>query len=358
MDTHPGNKQCDYTVCLSKDLMLKGNWSVSLSQITYPKPYDDIIPDTYVHWIFVENGDPDPFSGDNKFHDAFFQLDTYPLDDKLKKYMLKNVVEWPKWPPEIKIKKNPPTFITKQGCFLFKSRKFVDMFELGDALSEEIRNSVLEKYPVETDGKRRFNIVYKRELARGFDCVSTHGVILLFLRDNPLLAKLLRMIYREVNFESFDLCERDLSAQLVGAYRPPKFYYLVDSFSAVRSDLPIPPPFDVKSNLLYLYTDFIECQHVGNVMAPLLSCIRLNNKGEGGSHSPSIRIPKRVTKSSIKTIRMLLLNDKGELFQFDDTKSPVVCQLHFKKQTEVIYKAVENISNAETSKEEHEWCEY
>jgi hypothetical protein len=84
----------------------------------------------------------------------------------------------------------------------------------------------------------------------------------------------------------------------------------------------------------------------------------LNQKFDSGMYEPTKLMPKRVTTTSIKTIRIRLLDDKGLPFEFKDRRYPVVCQLVFKRIDALLYKSVNSTTHDALNGDEQTWHEY
>jgi len=359
MNTHPNNKQSDYTVCLGKVLDLKGNWTVSLSQFIYPEPFNDIIPETYVHFMFLSNTRPTTFYGKHRNAFSRFRLITKPSDKHEEKYTLQFMDPWA-------IDESQPLdalATTIEGRILLKEHRFSSSSQLAETLCTAIETKIRQNCCEQLNDS--FSVSYKPHIekrikrqtsseeavfeSKAAEISPVYGLLLTFLFDSPLIAKALRIGYNQVAFGDFKLCPRDAYQKLDGNFFPPKVYLLKEMC------LEVPAPYDIKNNKLFLYTDIIEYQHVGNVMSPLLSCIPLKSGDEGGVYEPKHLIPKRVTLSNTKAIRIQVRDDNGLPYEFKNNMSSVVCQLYFKRDKPKLYKPLQN---GRTSGDEHERQDY
>ena len=83
---------------------------------------------------------------------------------------------------------------------------------------------------------------------------------------------------------------------------------------------------------IYLYTDIIKYQIVGDTQAPLLGTLPVQGKhGEQVYWSFNTNYYMPVNKTSISTIEVRLCNETGDLIPFDPT-STTVCKLHFRRR--------------------------
>jgi hypothetical protein len=97
---------------------------------------------------------------------------------------------------------------------------------------------------------------------------------------------------------------------------------------------PVPPHIN-KISSLYLYTDIIEHQFVGDTFAPLLRTIAVPNNlryGDNISHNYIQPHYIPVTRNNIDNIEIDLRSDTGELIQFASGK--IIVKLHFRIRTD------------------------
>jgi hypothetical protein len=81
---------------------------------------------------------------------------------------------------------------------------------------------------------------------------------------------------------------------------------------------------------VYIYSNIIHAQHVGNTLAPLLRIIPVDNISNGHIHqvfNTPYYIP--VSRSNIDTIEIDLRTDMGDRIVFEAGK--VMCKLHFRQ---------------------------
>jgi hypothetical protein len=85
-------------------------------------------------------------------------------------------------------------------------------------------------------------------------------------------------------------------------------------------------------NTIYVYSDVIKYQIVGDIQAPLIGTVPVQGKrGEQvyWSFSPAYYIP--INKTAISTIELRLCNETGDLVPFDEG-SDVLCKMHFRRR--------------------------
>lgn len=85
---------------------------------------------------------------------------------------------------------------------------------------------------------------------------------------------------------------------------------------------------------LYVYTDLIQYQAVGDTDAPLLGIVPVSDKASGARTQWTFNPPNYLplNKTSIDTIRIFLRTDKGEPVYFASSADNVVCTLRFRRR--------------------------
>jgi len=120
--------------------------------------------------------------------------------------------------------------------------------------------------------------------------------------------------------------ERDYSAIRGGHGRPAKLFS-VDPIGTRK------PKLDVLHSM-YVYSDVIERQPVGDTDAPLLGIVPVGNKAPGErAHypfNPLIYLP--VSQAYIRNIRITLATENGDLVPFATASDNVVCCLRFRRK--------------------------
>ncbi len=92
---------------------------------------------------------------------------------------------------------------------------------------------------------------------------------------------------------------------------------------------PNPPDLKVPSSL-YVYTDIIDLERVGDALAPLLRAIPIDDTlNMTMSHTFHRVYYKRVNRNMISSILIELHDDRGDEIKFDS--GLVIAVLHFRK---------------------------
>ncbi len=92
------------------------------------------------------------------------------------------------------------------------------------------------------------------------------------------------------------------------------------------------PPLLKTPSSLYVYTDIIDLERVGDTMAPLLRTIPIEDTTKDSmlvSHTFHRVYYKRVNRNTISSILMELHDDRGDEIKFES--GLVIAVLHFRK---------------------------
>lgn len=90
-----------------------------------------------------------------------------------------------------------------------------------------------------------------------------------------------------------------------------------------------PPPMFFEPNQMFIYCDFVQYQHVGDILSPLLRiCVADSGKDEYRSEKYIRPYYVPVCKQSIDEVHIEVRTHSGEYFPFP-TGKPLICKLHF-----------------------------
>ena len=97
------------------------------------------------------------------------------------------------------------------------------------------------------------------------------------------------------------------------------------------------PPLSKLPNSLYIYTDIIDNDLVGDALVPLLRAVNVADEAGAIVHkSFDLNYYKRVIRSFIPSIEIQINSETGALVNFDSGE--VICVLHFRKQAQTRHK--------------------
>lgn len=149
------------------------------------------------------------------------------------------------------------------------------------------------------------------------DRVELVGKSFGLVSDTPLLFHRLGLKFETVNLTGEVMIDADATI------------YVVKAEKSVKGELP--PELDVPK-LLFLYSDIIKYQTVGDIKAPMIAVLPV--KGEVGQQcywacQPPYFFP--VSKNDFDTINIQLRTDSGDPFPVDE-QSKVIARLHFRRR--------------------------
>jgi len=330
ISTHPDNQQSDFVVSLAHEITLDGSWTVSLSQLYYPLPFNGALPETHVYYTLV-------WSMSTSLQDAPKQkitelcLRTFdkPKDDQ---YQIEILGELPVTGV---IENERSQYKTFYGSVTLKPKSHVSTQKLGDELAELIEADVnrrqveeLKNY-VKNFGKLRvFFQSEKSPFNRFRNLLCNQGVVFAYVLGSPLLAQILGLNYEKVVFKGYKLSQRDYVAkEHLQTFVKPTFYALLNG---------TPKKCLTVENAMYLYADVVDLQNVNDMLLPLLAVIPVRSVG---FYEPARLTPKRVCRSVINRIHISIRTSKGELFPFFND-STTVCTIRFDRTNALLYKTV------------------
>ena len=97
------------------------------------------------------------------------------------------------------------------------------------------------------------------------------------------------------------------------------------------------PPLSNLTNSLYIYSDIIDNDLVGDALVPLLRTVNVADEAGAIVHkSFDLNYYKRVIRSFIPSIEIQINSETGTLVNFDSGE--VICVLHFRKQAQTRHK--------------------
>ena len=285
----PDTKPVNYTTTLPSPISLEGEWEVALIDIQYPHNWMNITKDVYLLLLL------EPKNKTKEFRDA--------LSTKLFKYRTKydeNIIEERKqlW-GNTKVDNNEVELLYAR----LPKGYYANVGELITTLNEEIQDSIggPASFTVEKEQTKELSLLY---------------------RYNPI--------------------ERSVQVFQTGMVGSPEVVCLDKQVKSILSQanpkLPDKTQLLTREKLLlntipsiYIYTDIIKYQYVGDVKVPLLGVLPvqgLDGEQQYWSFNPPYYIP--VAMSTLSSVNIHLADVKGdEIPFFGDGK--VVARLHFRR---------------------------
>lgn len=296
------NRANSFKTKISKPLQLDGEWEVSLVDIQFPSSYANLL-DTMVGAVLITG----PLAGGvrKKLTPAQNDISNYPfakadkLDEKVDRLIAaRNLQETPLLYTRIIIRKGHFDSVMELG------------YNFAKLVSDSVnRNRLLPyefslRYEKDPKSKRNsFQVYYQEEIDFTFCTLSSTFFKSVFALSPTSV------------FQP-DPDEPPLNL----------FSFKFSSFGSGKLDY-------VSS--MYVYSDLIKYQLVGDTEAPLLGIVPLTNEGSGAqeyySFNPPYYIP--LAKSYFDTIEIQINTDWGDPFPFTDLQNgKVACRLHFRRK--------------------------
>jgi len=332
---YPQNEPTDYTVRLAMPVSLVGRWEVALLEMSYPHEWHHVENNTGV-FIFSTLL---PIQGDLKLIGDMLRVKrrTTPESGRCRYYEVDET------------RYNTGHF--KYDYIEVPRGDYSSPQELGDALADLVSEALLKKYPISPEEKL-FQYHYNAETREGRYSVA-HDILSVFLvLEFKQLANALGLHYEEKipvfvpPDKGFNVPE--LVSFMPKSMQPLLLYSNISLYGYATPDV-IPVCFlignagqsilrrpgyvhDVGFDSMYVYSDIVELQLVGDTTAPLLGIVPL--KAARGSRqfftfkSP-VYIP--ISTPQFSTVHIRLRTDRGKPVTLTKSKTNVVCILHLRR---------------------------
>ena len=285
----PDNKPANYTTTLPSPISLEGEWEVALIDIQYPHNWMNITKDIYLLLLL------EPTNKNKDFRDALnTKLFTYKT-----KYEANTTDEYKQLWYNTKVANKEVEILYAR----LPKGYYANVGELISTLNEEIQDSLRGPSSLTADQER---------------------------------TKELTVLYR------YNPIDRRVQVFQTGMVGPPEVICLDNQVKSILDQanpkLPDKTQVLTREKLLlntipsiYIYTDIIKYQYVGDVKVPLLGVLPvqgLDGEQQYWSFNPPYYIP--VAMSTLSSVNIHLADDKGDEIPFvGDGK--VVARLHFRR---------------------------
>ena len=286
----PDNKPANYTTTLPSPISLEGEWEVALIDIQYPHNWMNITNDVYIIFLF------DIKSKDKGIRDLL----TAVLSDYRIKYN-KELTEAYKLLKDDAVKVERGALMTL--CARIPKGYYSNVEELITTINQEIQDSFSGRpeFPSEREKTKEVNLIYRynpiERNVQGFQ-QGMEG-----LPEIICLDKQVKSLLDQAKAKLSEDTQLHTSSKL-----------LLNTISSI-----------------YIYTDIIKYQFVGDVKVPLLGVLPvqgLDGEQQYWSFNPPYYIP--LALSTLSSVNIHLADDKGdEIPFFGDGK--VVARLHFRR---------------------------
>jgi hypothetical protein len=290
----PDNKPTDYTVVLGRPLDLQGDWEVKLNSIVIPHNWKTAQFDAAVHYAYLS----DVPSGTSVGESLKVDYDATSTDSLQSFSINAQASGWSSFKP-------------KTGRLLYTHSYAESTKSLGEDVASKLNTALGVKDVVK--------FTYDMETQAGVFNVPNGSVLLLYIHNSSKLAEYLGCSFVAANVSLSSVDASELSV--------PNFFLLTKTGKVF--------PARFKSiDQIYVYSDVIKNQIVGNVEAPLLATFAMPRLAFGEKHFHEFLVERYVPVASqnIHRIRVRLATGKGKAIPFATWSSEVAVELHFRRK--------------------------
>jgi len=303
MQSHPSNRPAEYTVRLSRPITLTGDWDVALTNIHYPPDWFDFREKSTVHWIFSQPRISRPLSELQQYvkieYNPDFEKSTVTIIDQDWQY---------------------GTHVIHGSCVVWPGH-FESVQDIGARVCKMIEDGIKL-------AKKQAIVTFQFDFDTRAGTIDTDEGTLYLFTDKQYLASMLGMtstmiVPRESRISTPQPSDEDptVPATLVPA---PRIYMLTGPGKSRFA----------KIDSIYVYSDIVENQHIGDTEAPLLGIIpvlkRNNDDKQFFVLNPPTYLP--VNKTKFSEVSIVLRNARGEPIPFPKFSSNVICTLQFRRR--------------------------
>jgi hypothetical protein len=297
---YPTNTVSNYKNKLAQSLSLEGAWEVGLVELQYPRTWKHLKESAWVSLIIFREDYDGLIQSQTVKPDGLPGVFRFPLKSNMAiREPLRPEQEFALTCDILHIELPAGNYTSPENFANFISREIANEFlkikkiKVGDPTSTEYYKTPLV---IEYDTIREV-MVYKSAMQRVSFITYGHEVLsLLGLTDIEFIPS-----------------KGNARIDISGVYISKKA-----------------PAFLSQTSSLYIYSDIVESERVGDAIVPLLRAVAVSGEhGKMVSHLYERVYYKRVTRSLIDSIQIQISDDTGANVDF--TSGKVACVLHFKK---------------------------
>ncbi len=311
MEKHPENEPTEFTAHFPAGISLSGDWEVALVEASFPHEWHDIKSVIGIHIIstMTEIGGDVSLLGDvlcarprPPLHTSWsYEVTTVEGAEDLFKYHYAEVA----------------------------SGEYATAQLLGDAVSEAVTGALSHDYPIKI--LKVLDYKYDAAAKTGqYSVLHDHLSVFLVLEQN-VLANALGLTYRRVLpiIDSSDDTNGSLVSFDLPEYRTVYFLTGNSGTSMLRKPIHM---YDGSIDTIYIYSDIVQPQLVGDVVSPLLGIVPVKT-ARGSRQVFTFKSPTYlpVSKQDFSSIHVKLRTPKGKPIPFPENSTNVVCMLHFRR---------------------------
>lgn len=292
MASHPSNQPGEYTVRLSRPVTLNGDWEVALLNIHYPHNWFDLREKATIHWIYSATRVPLLDSEIARFvkveYNEFFKQCSLTIIHQ-------------NWDYDRDI---------RHTSFTVWPGNFMSVQDIGDRVCRLIEDGIRA-----SDLRRKPRIMFQYDFESRAGTFHTNEGSLYVFTDSLYLANMMGMKPNLIVPVEIDA---------IAAIEIPRLYMLSGPSRSVFTKL----------DSIYVYSDIIENQYIGDTEAPLLGIVpvlkRNNEDKQFFTFNPPLYLP--VNKSQFSEVKILLRSARGEALPFPAFSPSVICSLRFRRR--------------------------
>lgn len=288
LDTHPKNRPDEYEVRLFRGVDLQGDWEVALLNIQYPHNWFDVVEKTTIHWMYTS------------------RRTTMTAQDIAYRLKLGYQVEFKTCVLELL---SPDDADYRHSANTIWPGHFSSAQEFGDYISRTIENN-LKAAKLRQTPSVKYSFDFE---TRAGSFHTSYGTLLMFT-SSTYLPDLLGIKADAITPREID----DISAVEI-----PQLYMFG---GPSKSNF-------AKIDSIYVYTDVVKPQLVGDVEAKLLGIIPVRMRSEETqffSFDQPLFLP--VKKTSFSTITIKLRSSRGQAIPFPKYSKEVIVTLKFRRR--------------------------
>jgi hypothetical protein len=312
---YPENRHNDFTVRLANPKALVGDWEVALAEISFPYEWytmENVIGVHIISSMIEIDGDI------NGLGDMLCAKPRPPPETG--------------WFYEVDLLYGAPTNYFQYRYVELPAGEYTSPQDLGNMLAKIVQLALAQTYNLsETD--RLFNYVYDSDTNTGkYEIVHDQLNVCLVLEHSKLATTLgltHRRVFPVVVTNNVKSSRNEIVSFTLPNYRPVYFLTGESGFSTQRETVHV---YDVDVDSIYIYSDIIEPQYVGDVLAPLLGIAPL--RVERGSRQvftfkQPVYLP--LSRNQFHTVHVKLRSSQAKPIPFPQQSSNVHVLLHFRR---------------------------
>ena len=286
LSSHPSNTPDDYTVRLNRPISLVGDWEVALINIHYPHNWFDFTKKVKVYWVYVND------------HVGL---------DKVAQSEQHTVITYNESQQSPVITFDSHTTV-RNSHFTFYPAHFSTVQEIGDLLCRQLEQGI------KTEGREPgVRITFQYDYETRFGHIHCNYGNLYVYCDSNYLARMIGITAVNIRPHEIDSLSTIELSELFLLHGGMKSQFL-------------------KLDSIYVYTNLIQNQYVGDSESPLLGIVPIQKRTQDKNFfvfNPITYLP--LAMSNFQDVKIALRTVRGEKLPFPQFTPNVVCTLRFRR---------------------------